>query len=135
MTTELTFTLLTAMLAASLWIPYIIGVNSTTFEGQADSFKRPPDHRNMLPWVHRAHRAHLNLLEQFLPFAIIVLIGHSIGVTSVWFGYLAIAFFGLRCLHALGMISGKAVFPVRPILFTAGYAITLAYAVLLMVVA
>ncbi|MEM1317021.1 MAG: MAPEG family protein [Pseudomonadota bacterium] len=106
MSTELTCTLLTALLAAGLWIPYVVGVNTNEFEGQADSFVRPPDQRLMPAWVHRAHRAHLNLLEQFLPFAIIVMIGHVAGATSAWFGYLAIAFFALRCLHAVGMISG-----------------------------
>ncbi len=89
----------------------------------------------MLPWVHRAHRAYLNMLEQFLPFAVLVLIGQSLGITSVWLGYLAIIFFVLRCLHAAGMISGKAVFPFQPIVFTAGYAVTLAYAVLLLIIA
>jgi len=133
MSTEITFTILTALLAASLWIPYVIGVNTTEFEGQAESFSRPPDQANMPAWVHRAHRAHLNLLEQFLPFAVLVLIGQSLGIVSPWFGWLAIAFFVLRCVHAVVMISAKMAMPVRPILFTAGWVVTVAYAVLLFV--
>ncbi len=54
MTTELFWLLLTAVLATSLWLPYIVGVNTSTFEGQAESFVRPPDHRAMPAWVHRA---------------------------------------------------------------------------------
>jgi uncharacterized MAPEG superfamily protein len=128
MTTELFYLLLTAMLASSLWIPYIIGVNTTEYEGQEESFTRPPDHRNMLPWIHRAYRAHQNLLEQFLPFAAIVLIGHSLGVSTSITQWSAILFFVLRLVHAAGMISGFAKFPIRPVIFTAGWIITMVYA-------
>lgn len=135
MSTELYFTLLTALLAASLWIPYIIGVNSEAFEGSDRSFLRPPDHRNMKEWIHRANRAHLNLLEQFLPFAAIVLIGHVTGVQSAWLGWLAIAFFVLRCIHAVGMIAGFARMPLRPLLFTSCFFITIAYGVTVLMAA
>jgi uncharacterized MAPEG superfamily protein len=128
MTTELFYLLLTAMLASSLWIPYIVGVNTTKYEGQDEAFTRPPDHRNMLPWIHRAYRAHQNLLEQFLPFAAIVLIGHSLGVSTSITQWCAILFFVLRLVHAVGMISGLAKFPIRPIIFTAGWVITMVYA-------
>ena len=132
MSTVLTFTVLTALLAAGLWIPYIIVLNSNEFEGQADSFVRPSDQRQMPAWVHRAHRAHLNLLEQFLPFAIVVVIGHLAGATSGWFGTLAMAFFVLRCIHAVGMISGWTQMPLRPLIFTAGFGITMAYGILVL---
>jgi uncharacterized MAPEG superfamily protein len=127
MTTELFYLLLTSVLASSLWIPYIVGVNTTKYEGQEESFTRPPDHRNMLPWIHRAYRAHQNLLEQFLPFAVIVLIGHSLGVSTSITQWCAILFFVLRLAHAVGMISGLTKFPVRPIIFTAGWIITMVY--------
>ncbi|MEL6751311.1 MAG: MAPEG family protein, partial [Pseudomonadota bacterium] len=96
MTTELTFTVLSALLATSLWIPYIVGVNSAEYDGQEQSFVRPPDQRNMLPWIHRAYRAHLNMIEQFVPFAVLVLVGHAIDVSTPVLGYLAMAFFTLR---------------------------------------
>lgn len=128
MTTELTFTILTALLATSMWIPYIVGINITQFEGQAESFVRPPDHRHMKEWIHRAHRAHLNLLEQFLPFAVLVLIGHALDVSTSVMGWCAVLFFVLRGIHAVGMISAWARFPVRPTIFTACWVITLVYA-------
>jgi uncharacterized MAPEG superfamily protein len=128
MTTELFCLTLTALLAASLWIPYIIGVNITSFEGQEESFSRPPDHRKMLPWVHRSYRAHQNLLEQFTPFAVIVLIGHSLKVSNALTSWLAIAFLILRIVHAAGMISGHLKFPLRPIVFTTGWLVVLIYA-------
>ncbi|MEL7229572.1 MAG: MAPEG family protein [Pseudomonadota bacterium] len=127
MSTELFFTTLTALLAASLWIPYIIGVNKHEYEGKETAFLRPPNHAHMPAWVHRAFRAHMNLLEQFLPFAVLVVIGHLMGVQSVWLGYMAAAFFTLRLVHAVGMIGGWARMPLRPLVFTTGYAITMAY--------
>jgi uncharacterized MAPEG superfamily protein len=128
MTTELLFLALTALLAASLWIPFIIGVNITKFDGQEESFVRPPDHRNMVPWVHRSFRAHQNLLEQFLPFAVLVLIGHQLGVSNPITQWCAVLFFGLRLIHAVGMITAVLRLPLRPIVFTAGWVVTLVFA-------
>lgn len=121
MTIEITVLLLTSILAASLWIPYIVGVNTTVFEGQAESFSRPPDHRAMKPWIHRAHRAHLNLLEQFAPFAAVVLTAQALDVSTAATQVCAVAFLALRIVHAAGMISGLARFPLRPIVFTLGW--------------
>ncbi len=128
MTTELFWLLLTAVLAASLWMPYIVGTTTTEFEGKDDQFIRPPDHKKMQPWVQRSYRAHLNLLEQFLPFAVIVITAHLLKVSTpitVWGTFL---FFWLRVVHAVGMISGLARLPVRPLLYTAGWLVTLAIA-------
>ncbi|MEM6636692.1 MAG: MAPEG family protein [Pseudomonadota bacterium] len=120
MTPELFWLCLTAVLAASLWIPFIVGVNAHPVKGQ-DNFLRPPDLTAYPEWMHRAHRAHLNLVEQAVPFALVVLVGHEVGVSSTATVVAAAAFFWIRIAHALGMISGVARMPVRPILFTAGW--------------
>jgi uncharacterized MAPEG superfamily protein len=129
MTTELFWLLMTAALATSLWIPYVVGVNTTAYEGYEeateDFFVRPPDPRRMLPWVHRSLRAHQNLLEQFLPFAATVIIAHLAKVSTPVTVWCTIIFFWLRVAHAFGMISGWARMPVRPIVFTAGWIVTL----------
>lgn len=127
MTVELAYLLATAVLAASLWIPFIVGVNSIPDKDFSD-FTRPPDHTAMPAWVHRAFRAHLNMIEQFVPFAAIVLVGHMLGVSTSITAIAAGAFFWLRVAHAVGMISGLAVFPIRPIIFTAGWVAILVYA-------
>ena len=75
MTPELRWLTYTALLAGSLWIPFIVGVNVTDFANKEQLFVRPPDANQMKPWVHRSLRAHQNLLEQLLPFAIVVLAG------------------------------------------------------------
>lgn len=82
MTVELFWLTLTALLAASLWVPFIAGMNAPAGRVHAD-FLRPPNLRALPAWMHRthwAHWAHLNLLEQFLPFAVVVLVAHLAGV-------------------------------------------------------
>ena len=118
------------LFAASLWIPYIVGVNIHR-AADANPFQRPMGDGDLPDWVARANRAHLNLLEQGLPFAILILVLHTLdGFTALTAGT-AIAFLGLRIAHAVGMITGIAQMPARPIIFTAGWVciLILGYAV------
>jgi uncharacterized MAPEG superfamily protein len=128
--TELGIVFCLALMAASLWIPFIVGV--TTDPADPDNFTRPGDLKQLRPWVHRAHRAHLNLLEQFLPFAVLVFLVDRLDAYSALTYWTAIAFFWLRVAHAVGMITGVAKMPLRPILFSAGWAccLLMGYAVL-----
>ncbi len=128
--TELGIVFCLALLAASMWIPYIVGV--TTDPANPDNFTRPGDLTAVRPWVHRAHRAHLNLLEQFVPFAVLVFLVDRLDAYSALTFWVAIAFFWLRVAHAIGMITGVARLPLRPIIFTAGWAccLLMGYAVL-----
>ncbi|MEM8958657.1 MAG: MAPEG family protein [Pseudomonadota bacterium] len=126
MTPELFWLTLTALLAGSLWIPFIVGVNATPARAVVGDLSRPPDLGRMPAWVHRAHRAHLNLVEQFLPFAVVVLVAHMAGVSTPVTVWATALFFWLRVAHAAGMISGAARLPVRPLIFTAGWLCILA---------
>ena len=133
--TELGILTCLMILATSLWIPHIIGVN-TAPEGSLpddapDGFTRIANVYLHRPWVQRANRAHMNLLEQGFPFAILVLLVDRMdGFTALTY-WTAIAFFWLRVAHAVGYISGWTLFPARSIIFTAGWICTLimAYAV------
>lgn len=131
MTTELFWLMLTAILASSLWIPFVVGVNATPYDkrdGAPDTFVRPPDHARMVPWVHRAFRAHQNVLEQLMPFAVIVLIGFLLKVSTPITAWCAFIFFWLRIVHAVGMITAWARLPLRPLIFTSGWIVTMVYA-------
>ncbi|MFK7752213.1 MAG: MAPEG family protein [Sedimentitalea sp.] len=132
MTTELTYLVLTMMLAASLWIPYIVGVNKHPQDG-VDPFERPAPLSDFPAWVHRAHRAHLNLLEGALPFGALILIAHMLEVSTFVTVWGAALFFWLRLAHAVGFIAGWARLPLRPILFTASWAVTMAIGVQLLI--
>jgi uncharacterized MAPEG superfamily protein len=128
MTPELKWLTYTALLVGSLWIPYIVGVNITDFPGKEQQFLRPPDHRQMLPWVHRSFRAHQNLLEQFVPFAAIVLIAAVSHISTPVTIACSIIFFWLRVVHAMGMIFGLARFPIRPMIYFIGWSVMLVFA-------
>lgn len=128
MTPELTWLTFSALLAASLWIPFIVGVNTETGKDFSD-FTRPPNLNDMRPWVHRAYRAHLNMLETIIPFAAVILIAHLAGVSTQVTIWASILFFWLRLAHATGMITGIARFPIRPVIFTASWLCTIAVGV------
>jgi uncharacterized MAPEG superfamily protein len=87
------------ILAASLWIPFIIRSGSNA--GTVDGFDRPYDVAKLKPWVHRAFRAHPNLLEQAFPFAVLVLIIDRMdGFTALTY-WTAIALFWLHvCMQS-----------------------------------
>lgn len=127
MTVELTWLTLTTFLAASLWIPFVIGVNSTPVAWPEEN--RPPDPRLMVPWVHRAFRAHLNLMEQFPAFAAAVLIAHVAGVSTAITVWATVLFFWLRVVQAVWMIGDFRQIPVRPIIFTLSWLCTLSIGV------
>jgi uncharacterized MAPEG superfamily protein len=77
----------------------------------------------MEPWVQRSLRAHQNLPEQLLPFALVVLVPIS-SITVAC----SITFFWLRVAHAIGMISGLARLPLRPMIYFAGWIVMLVFA-------
>jgi len=51
----------------------------------------------------------------------LVLVLHSIDQSTSWTVWACAAFFWLRVAHAVGMISGFARFPLRPLIFTSGW--------------
>ncbi|MEM6381272.1 MAG: MAPEG family protein [Pseudomonadota bacterium] len=120
MTLELWSLLGCSVLVASLWIPYIVGVNLHLPHTEAPGL-RPPDTRLLPDWVQRANRAHINLVEQFAPFAALVLLSTLTGLSSPMIGWAAIAFLGLRIAHAIGYITARAQLPLRPIIFTGAW--------------
>ncbi|MEL7544857.1 MAG: MAPEG family protein [Pseudomonadota bacterium] len=126
MTAELYWLALTSLLAATLWIPFVIGIGQSNADGDLpQNFNRPPDLRARPAWVHRAYRAHLNMIEQLVPFAVLVLIAHVAGVSNGVTQLTAAAFFWLRVAHALVMIPNIRAFPLRPVIFTLGWIATL----------
>ena len=131
MTIELTYLTLTLILAASMWIPYIVGVNMHPQTG-IDDFERPPPHAGFPPWVHRSPRAHQHLIETAMPFGVLILVAHVQQVSTPLTVWAAAAFFWLRLIHAAGMVSGLARFPLRPIIFTLSWLCTLTIALQLL---
>jgi uncharacterized MAPEG superfamily protein len=121
LTTELYYLTLTSLWLSALWIPYIVGVSKYDSQNIKANFISPPDPGRLPAWVKRTNRAHLNLVEQFAPFAALVLIAHILGVSNAWTVWAAIAFFWLRVAHSAVMWSGFAAFPLRSVIFTGAW--------------
>jgi len=120
MKTELMYLLLTAILTGVLWIPVVIGYVTSRGVLTPSSYKTAPT--SPLPdWVNRANRAHLNAVENFAPFAAVVLIAQATGVSTPVTAACAAVYFYARAAHAVIHISGFGSFKARTVLFTVAW--------------
>ena len=126
MTTELNFLMSTALLTGILWIPVVIGMVKTRGMLTPADYKVAPT--SPLPeWVNRANRAHINAVENFAPFAAVVLVAHVLQISSsVTVACAAIFFYG-RLAHAIVHIMG--IYLVRTLVFTISWAAFLVFAI------
>jgi uncharacterized MAPEG superfamily protein len=118
MTTDLVYLALTAIMTAALWIPYVVCQVMTNGPLQ------PPDYRNpvvrpMPHWGVRAHRAYLNAVETFAPFAALVIVAHLAGKANAMVVFWATAYFWLRLVHAV--VFWFAIPYIRTVVFTLGF--------------
>jgi uncharacterized MAPEG superfamily protein len=119
MSADLKYLALTAMLTASLWIPYVVS------QVVANGFLAPPNYVDPTPrpvplWGKRADRVYLNAVETFAPFAALVILIHLTGKANATTAMLAATFFWLRLAHAI--VYWAAIPYVRTLIFTLGYA-------------
>ncbi len=118
MTVELNYLAYTAMLTAALWVVYIASqVQTNGFLTQQNYVDPAP--RPVPLWGQRAHRAYLNAVEAFAPFATLVLILHVTNQENSTTAFLTMAYFWLRVVHAA--VYWFAVPYVRTISFTLGF--------------
>ena len=118
MTTELTYLMLTTLLTGVLWIPVVIGMVTTRGMLTPNDYKVAPT--SPLPdWANRADRAHINAVENFAPFAAVVIVAHMLQVSSSVTAACAAIFFFARLAHAIVHIMG--IFLIRTVLFVVGW--------------
>ncbi len=128
---ELVYLLLTAILTGVLWIPVVIGYVKTRGLLTDESYKVAPT-SPLPPWVSRANRAHVNAVENFAPFAAVVLVAHAAGIsTSVTVACAAVYFYA-RLAHAVVHISGTGMLKARTLLFTIAWIAFLTYAIVVL---
>lgn len=132
MKTELLYLLLTATLTGVLWIPVVIGYVSSGRRLTPSTYKVAAT-TDLPDWVNRANRAHLNAVENFAPFAAVVLIAQATGVSTGLTAGCAAVYFYARLAHAVIHISGFGLLFARTVIFTVAWLafITLAVVVLL----
>ena len=81
LTTELRLLVYSAFLCLVLWIPYILA--TIQVRGMGGALGYPSGTAADLPaWAQRCNRAHLNLVENLAPFAVMVLVAHAIGLSN-----------------------------------------------------
>ena len=128
MKTELLYLLLTSILTGVLWIPVVIGYVRTRGPLTPATYEVAPT-SPLPPWVNRANRAHQNAVENFAPFAAVVLVGHAAGVTTPVTQMCAAIYFYARLAHAVIHISGTGVLMARTMLFVVAWGAFIAFAV------
>ena len=118
MTRDLWYLALTAMLTAALWIPYIACQVMTNGPLSGENYVDPAP-RPVPLWGQRAHRAHLNAVECFAPFAALVIVAQIAGKANAMTAFWATSFFWLRLAHAV--VYWAAIPYVRTVVFTLGF--------------
>ena len=99
MTPDLTYLVYTAVLCLLLWVPYIVGV-LRKYGGNADDYRDLPSH-DLPPFLKRAYRAHINLVENLPVFAVLVLVAHVADKATAATATCAAVFFWARVAHAV----------------------------------
>jgi uncharacterized MAPEG superfamily protein len=117
MNSELVYLLLTAILTGVLWVPVVIGYVTSRGVLTPETYRVAPSDP-LPPWVNRANRAHQNAVENFAPFAAVVLIAQLIGLSTSVTAACAAVYFYARLAHALVHVSGFGLFKARTLLFT-----------------
>ena len=128
MTTELTYLFLSSVLLALAWIPHIVGQVMTRGLLTPDAYTHLRQQSDFPAWVRRANRAHINLVEQFGAFAALVLIAHSLEVTSGTMAMAAAVFFWARIAHFLIFLTGIGVLMIRTVIFTVAWLAIMVFA-------
>lgn len=131
MKSELFYLLLTAILTGVLWIPVVIGYVTSRGALTPEAYKVAPTSA-LPPWVNRANRAHQNAVENFAPFAAVVLIAALVGFSTALTAACAAIYFYARLAHAIVHVSGVGLFRARTLLFTIAWVAFLVYAIALL---
>jgi uncharacterized MAPEG superfamily protein len=118
MSTDLKYLAFTALLTASLWIPYVVAQVMSNGPLQPANYVDPTQ-RPLPAWGKRADRVYINAVETFAPFAALVLLIQVTGKANGTTAFLTMSFFWLRVAHAV--VYWAAIPYVRTIIFTLGY--------------
>jgi uncharacterized MAPEG superfamily protein len=118
MSTDLKYLAFTALLTASLWIPYVVAQVMSNGPLQPANYVDPTQ-RPLPAWGKRADRVYINAIETFAPFAALVLLIQVTGKANGTTAFLTMSFFWLRVAHAV--VYWAAIPYVRTIIFTLGY--------------
>jgi uncharacterized MAPEG superfamily protein len=120
--TELRYLIYCGILMLVLWFPYILAEIKVTGMFKALGY---PDERSLPKWGLRLKRAHYNLVENIVPFAIAVSAGEWLNVHTATTATCATVFFWARVLHPITQVT--RIWGTRSFTFAAGSIATLVY--------
>jgi len=129
MTTELYWLVMTCMMTALLFVPYIL--NRMKEHGIVPALWNPqPDTRPKAPWAERLMRAHANAVENLVVFAPLVLALQVLGVSTALTASACTVYFFVRLAHAI--LYTFAVPLLRTVAFIIGFGCQMALALTLL---
>ncbi len=105
MTTDLWMLIYSAVLCLTIPLVYVSGQLAAE-NGVKWGFGNRDTDLGFAPWVGRAKRAHLNLVENLAPFAALVLIAHTTGASNETTALGATVFFWGRVGHFAAYLFG-----------------------------
>ena len=129
MTTELYWLVMTCLMTALLFVPYIL--NRMKEHGIVPALWNPqPDTRPKAPWAERLMRAHANAVENLVVFAPLVLALQVSGVSTALTASACMVYFFVRLAHAI--LYTFAVPLLRTVAFVIGFGCQMALALTLL---
>ncbi len=129
MTPELAYLLAVTVLTSLLWMPHSLGAIKLFGLPKPADFAKPRDSKELPNWIQRGNRAHLNALENLPVFATLILIAHTLNISTETTVVAAAVYFWARLAHALIHISGFKYFMARPMAFMISWLAMIAIAV------
>ncbi|MEE9303662.1 MAG: MAPEG family protein [Thiotrichaceae bacterium] len=100
MTTELYWLILSILLTAVFWLPYI--VNRLAEQGFLTALWDPDGETvTKVPWAERLMRAHVNAVENLVVFAPLVIISHVLGMNTELTSFATMLYFFSRLAHVI----------------------------------
>lgn len=97
MSVELKMLTWVTILTLLMWLPYILAHIANVGVIPALTYKG--DGTPLPGWAARAKKAHYNAIENLVPFAILLLVAHSMNITNEATATAATAYFWLRLAH------------------------------------
>ena len=129
MTTELYWLVMTCLMTALLFAPYIL--NRMKEHGIGPALWNPhPDTRPKAPWAERLIRAHANAVENLVVFAPLVLTLHILGISTAITAGASMVYFFTRLAHPI--LYTFAVPLLRTVAFVVGFGCQMALALTLL---
>ena len=109
----------TAFICLLLWVPHILAVIRHYGLSRATGYPAV-DYGELPQWAQRANRAHLNLVENLAPFAVLVLVAQLSGAANEWTVLGARLFFWARMVQVAVHWAGIPM--LRTLAFAVGWA-------------